>query len=55
MRAHPLPEARSYADLMLAELRKVAGGFGQGYLFSEPIPSAQVPDLLLRRPLRRVA
>ena len=23
MRAHPLPEARSYADLMLTELRKV--------------------------------
>jgi thymidylate synthase ThyX len=27
MRAHPLPEARSYADLMLAELRKVIPSF----------------------------
>jgi thymidylate synthase ThyX len=27
MRAHPLPEARSYADLMLAELRKVVPSF----------------------------
>ena len=29
MRAHPLPEARSYADLMLAELRKVIPSFLQ--------------------------
>ncbi|MCC6436275.1 MAG: EAL domain-containing protein, partial [Acidimicrobiales bacterium] len=42
-------------EVQLAELRKVAGGFGQGYLFSEPIPGVQVPDLLLRRPLRSVA
>lgn len=27
MRAHPLPEARSYADLMLTELRKVVPSF----------------------------
>lgn len=27
MRAHPLPEARSYADLMLSELRKVIPSF----------------------------
>tara|TARA_Y100001970_G_scaffold179520_2_gene218550 strand:+ start:36257 stop:37864 length:1608 start_codon:yes stop_codon:yes gene_type:complete len=27
MRAHPLPEARSYSDLMLAELRKVIPSF----------------------------
>ena len=27
MRAHPLPEARAYADLMLAELRKVIPSF----------------------------
>src|SRR3954465_13111423 len=27
MRAHPLPEAREYADLMLAELRKVIPSF----------------------------
>ncbi len=27
MRAHPLPEARRYADLMLAELRKVIPSF----------------------------
>ena len=27
MRAHPLPEARSYADLMLTELRKVIPSF----------------------------
>ena len=27
MRAHPLPEARTYADLMLAELRKVIPSF----------------------------
>ena len=27
MRSHPLPEARSYADLMLAELRKVIPSF----------------------------
>jgi thymidylate synthase ThyX len=27
MRAHPLPEARRYADLMLTELRKVIPGF----------------------------
>lgn len=27
MRAHPLPEARSYADLMLSELRKVVPSF----------------------------
>ena len=42
-------------EVQLAELRKVAGGFGQGYLFSEPIPAESVPDLLLRRPLRRCA
>src|SRR3984957_5651952 len=29
MRAHPLPEARSYADLMLTELRKVIPSFLQ--------------------------
>jgi thymidylate synthase ThyX len=29
MRAHPLPEARSYADLMLVELRKVIPSFLQ--------------------------
>ncbi len=29
MRAHPLPEARHYADLMLAELRKVIPSFVQ--------------------------
>jgi thymidylate synthase ThyX len=29
MRAHPLPEARSYADMMLAELRKVIPSFLQ--------------------------
>ena len=27
MRAHPLPEARAYADLMLTELRKVIPSF----------------------------
>ena len=27
MRAHPLPEARAYADLMLTELRKVVPSF----------------------------
>src|SRR5690606_14241482 len=27
MRAHPLPEARTYADLMLTELRKVIPSF----------------------------
>src|SRR5204863_8398997 len=27
MRAHPLPEAREYADLMLTELRKVIPSF----------------------------
>src|SRR3546814_15690910 len=27
MRAHPLPEARAYADLMLSELRKVIPSF----------------------------
>ena len=27
MRAHPLPEARAYADLMLVELRKVIPSF----------------------------
>src|SRR5215203_6718250 len=27
MRSHPLPEARSYADLMLTELRKVIPSF----------------------------
>src|SRR5688500_7410955 len=27
MRSHPLPEARSYADLMLSELRKVIPSF----------------------------
>ena len=29
MRAHPLPEARSYADMMLTELRKVIPSFLQ--------------------------
>src|ERR1035441_10894467 len=29
MRAHPLPEARSYADMMLIELRKVIPSFLQ--------------------------
>ena len=27
MRAHPLPEVRSYADMMLTELRKVIPSF----------------------------
>ena len=29
MRAHPLPEARQYADMMLVELRKVIPSFLQ--------------------------
>ena len=29
MRAHPLPEARHYADMMLTELRKVIPSFLQ--------------------------
>ncbi len=29
MRAHPLPEARTYADMMLTELRKVIPSFLQ--------------------------
>jgi EAL domain-containing protein (putative c-di-GMP-specific phosphodiesterase class I) len=42
-------------EQQLAELRRVTGGYGQGYLFSEPIPAAAVPELLARRPLRRAA
>jgi diguanylate cyclase (GGDEF)-like protein/PAS domain S-box-containing protein len=42
-------------ELQLAELRRVAGGYAQGFLFSEPVAADQVPDLLARRPLRRAA
>ena len=42
-------------EIQLAELRRVAGGDAQGFLFSEPVAGDQVPDLLARRPLRRAA
>jgi len=42
-------------EAQLAEVRRVAGGYGQGFLFSEPLPAAEVPELLLARPLRRAA
>lgn len=42
-------------EAQLAEIRRVAGGFGQGYLFSEPLPAELVPDLLLGRRQRRAA
>ncbi len=42
-------------DIQLAELRRAGVGYGQGYLFSEPIPAARIPDLLARSPLHRAA
>ncbi|MFN0029117.1 MAG: putative bifunctional diguanylate cyclase/phosphodiesterase [Acidimicrobiales bacterium] len=42
-------------DMQLAELRRAGIGFGQGYLFSEPIPASRVPDLLARSSLRHAA
>jgi thymidylate synthase ThyX len=59
MRAHPLPEARAYADLVLAELRKVIpsfltrvdrpdrGGAWTAYLASTAAATAEVAGRLL--------
>ncbi|MCB1251342.1 MAG: FAD-dependent thymidylate synthase [Acidimicrobiales bacterium] len=59
MRAHPLPEARAYADLMLRELRKVIpsflkrvdlanrGGAWSAYLASTRTATAELADRLL--------
>ncbi len=40
-------------SVQLDELARVAGGMAQGYLYSEPLPPAAVPELLTRRPLRK--
>ena len=59
MRAHPLPEARAYAELMLAELRKVIpsflsrvdrperGGEWTAYLAATAAATAEVAERLL--------
>ena len=48
MRAHPLPEARSYADLMLTELRKVDPVVPRG---GSTFPSVDKPGATTSRPV----
>ena len=67
MRAHPLPEARQYADLMLHELRKVIpsflrrvdiadrGGRWTNYLTTTRERTAELVDVVVRRHARRAS
>ncbi len=65
LRAHPLPEARDYGELMLHELRKVIpsflrrvdiaerGGRWSTYLADDPRPHGRARRVAVRRRRRR--